>query len=112
MPVVFSPETLADLTEIRNHIGDRSPAAASRIAVQLVAACDRLEHLPERGRPGLVLGTRELPAIWPYAIVYRITAQAVRSFESGIDPRIETSDSPPRFPLSLAARSEAAMFKL
>jgi toxin ParE1/3/4 len=77
MPVVFSPDALADLTEIRTYIGERSPAAASRIAVQLVAACDRLEHLPERGRPGLVAGTRELPAIWPYVIVYRITAEAV-----------------------------------
>jgi toxin ParE1/3/4 len=77
MPVVFSPEALADLTEIRVYLGDRSPAAASRIAVQLVAACDRLEHLPERGRPGLVTGTRELPAIWPYVIVYRITFEAV-----------------------------------
>jgi toxin ParE1/3/4 len=77
MPVVFSPEALADLTAIRTFLGDRSPAAASRIAVQLVAACDRLEHLPERGRPGLVGGTRELPSIWPYVIVYRITPEAV-----------------------------------
>jgi toxin ParE1/3/4 len=77
MPVVFSLEALADLTEIRNYLGDRSPAAASRIAVQLVAACDRLEHLPERGRPGLVANTRELPTIWPYVIVYRITSDAV-----------------------------------
>jgi len=77
MPVVFSPEALADLTEIRSYIGDRSPAAASRIAIQLVAACDHLEHLPERGRPGIVAGTRELPVIWPYVIVYRITSDAV-----------------------------------
>ena len=77
MPVVFSPEALADLIEIRTYLGDLSPGAASRIAVQLVAACDRLEHLPERGRPGLVAGTRELPSIWPYVIVYRITFEAV-----------------------------------
>jgi plasmid stabilization system protein ParE len=75
MPVAFSPEALADLTEIRTYLGDRSPAAASRIAVQLVAACDRLEHLPERGRPGLVAGTRELPSVWPYVIVYRMTSE-------------------------------------
>jgi addiction module RelE/StbE family toxin len=77
MPVVFSPEALGDLTEIRAYIGEHSPAAASRIAVQLVAACDRLEHLPERGRPGLAAGTRELPIIWPYVIVYRVAADAV-----------------------------------
>jgi toxin ParE1/3/4 len=33
------------------------------VAVQIVAACDRLEYLPERGRPGLVPGTRELVAL-------------------------------------------------
>jgi toxin ParE1/3/4 len=47
------------------------------VAVALVAACDRLEHLPERGRPGLISGTRELVAIWPYVIVYRVTEHAV-----------------------------------
>ncbi len=73
MPVVFSPEALADLAAIRAYVGDRNPAAASRIAVQLVAACDRLEYLPERGRPGLVAGTREITTIWPYVIVYRIS---------------------------------------
>jgi toxin ParE1/3/4 len=35
------------------------------VIVQLVAACDRLEYLPERGRPGLMPGTRELPALMP-----------------------------------------------
>lgn len=77
MPVAFSPEGLSDLIAIRTYIGERNPAAASRIAVQLVAACDALEHLPERGRPGLVAGTREVTLIWPYVIVYRITPEAV-----------------------------------
>ncbi len=77
MPVALSPEALADLIAIRAYIGDCNPAAASRIAVQIVAACDALEHLPERGRPGLVPGTREVTLIWPYVIVYRIVPEAV-----------------------------------
>ena len=77
MPIVFSDEALEDLASIRAYIGNRSPSAASRISVALVAACDRLEHLPERGRPGLVPGTREITAVWPYEIVYRIAADAV-----------------------------------
>jgi plasmid stabilization system protein ParE len=83
MPVAFSPEALADLSEIRAYIGDRNPSAASRIAVQLVAACDALEHLPERGRPGLAPGTREVTLIWPYVIVYRITQKPSKSSVSG-----------------------------
>ncbi|WP_081432858.1 MULTISPECIES: type II toxin-antitoxin system RelE/ParE family toxin [Acidiphilium] len=75
MPVIFTAEAINDLVHIRHHIGRENPAAATRIAVQLVAACDRLEYLPERGRPGLVSGTRELTVIWPYIIVYRIVGQ-------------------------------------
>jgi toxin ParE1/3/4 len=77
MAVVLSPEAIADLGHIRDYLGDRNPAAASRVAVQLVAACDALEHLPERGRPGRVRGTREITLIWPYVIVYRIIPNAV-----------------------------------
>ena len=77
MSVVFSAEALADLTEIRAYIGQDNPFAASRIAVQLIAACDRLEYLPERGRPGLVTGTREITTVWPYVIVYRIRGEDV-----------------------------------
>jgi toxin ParE1/3/4 len=47
------------------------------MAVELVAACDRLEQFPERGRPGRRRGTRELTTIWPYVIVYRIARQRI-----------------------------------
>jgi plasmid stabilization system protein ParE len=77
MPVTLTPEALADLRHIREHIGRDNPHAATRVAVQLIAACDRLEYLPERGRRGLVPGTRELASFWPYVIVYRITPAAV-----------------------------------
>ncbi len=77
MPIVFSPQALDDLRSIRNYISLDNPHAASRVAVQLVAACDRLEWLPERGRPGRVTGTREITTIWPYIIVYRIQAGTV-----------------------------------
>ena len=77
MSLIFSREAIDDLGAIRTYIGERNPAAASRVAVQLLAACDRLEYLPERGRPGLVPGTREITSIWPYVIVYRIGSNTV-----------------------------------
>jgi plasmid stabilization system protein ParE len=77
MPVVLTADALTDLANIRSYIGERNPFAATRIAVQLIATCDRLEYLPERGRPGIVPGTREITALWPYVIVYRITPAAV-----------------------------------
>jgi plasmid stabilization system protein ParE len=36
-----------------------------------------LELFPERGRPGLVEGTRELTSVWPYVIVYRIKHETI-----------------------------------
>lgn len=78
MPVVFTRRALRDLTNIRTHIGEDSPIAASRMAVELVAACDRLELFPERGRPGLEPGTRELTTVWPYVIVYRIAGETIQ----------------------------------
>ncbi len=78
MPVTLTAPALADLVRIRNHIGQENRIAANRVAVQLLAACDRLDYLPERGRPGLVPGTRELAALWPYVIVYRVTPETVQ----------------------------------
>lgn len=75
--IVFTELAINDLRQIRAYIGDRNPAAASRVAIQIVAACDRLEYLPERGRPGLVNGTREIVSCWPYTIVYRIQISTV-----------------------------------
>jgi toxin ParE1/3/4 len=76
MPVAFAPEAVADLTSIRTYISQNDPAAVSRVAVRLVAACDSLETRPHMGRPGQVAGTRELSRR-PYLIVYRVTAGAV-----------------------------------
>ena len=77
MAVRLARAAYADLAALRRYIGQENPAAGTRIAVQLLAACDRLEHLPERGRPGRQPGTREIIALWPYVIVYRIEAADV-----------------------------------
>jgi addiction module RelE/StbE family toxin len=72
MSVVFTRRALRDLAKIHAYISKDDPNAASRVAVELVAACDRLELFPERGRPGLRRNTRELTTVWPYVIVYRV----------------------------------------
>ena len=76
MPVILSPEALADLRHIRAYIAKDNPEAASRVAARLISACDRLNFLPNRGRPGRAPGTREFP-VRPYVIVYRVTPGTV-----------------------------------
>ena len=77
MSVNFTRRALRDLANIQSHIANDSPQAASRMAVELIAACDRLEHFPERGRPGLMRGTRELTTVWPYVIVYTVSGDRI-----------------------------------
>ena len=78
MSVVLTRRALRDLANIHSYIAEENPTAASRIAVEIVAACDRLELFPERGRPGLRRNTRELTTVWPYVIVYRVVRNDVQ----------------------------------
>lgn len=63
-----------DLNEIAQYIGQDSPAAAARVVLELI---DQVESLlpahPVIGRPGRVLGTRELViGSLPYIVPYRV----------------------------------------
>lgn len=63
-----------DLDDIAEYIGQDSPAAAARVVLELI---DQAETLLSRhvglGRPGRVLGTRELVIRnLPYVIPYRV----------------------------------------
>lgn len=76
MQVTWRRQALADVARIARYIAQDNPVAAARIARALAAAADSLTRLPEKGRPGLVPGTRELSAVPPYVIVYRVERDA------------------------------------
>ncbi|HMG48979.1 MAG TPA: type II toxin-antitoxin system RelE/ParE family toxin [Inquilinus sp.] len=65
MQVAWTRSALLDLHRIRSYISEFNPWAANRVAVQLLAAADSLEHLPRRGRLGRLPGTRELTSVQP-----------------------------------------------
>jgi len=63
-----------DLDEIAKYIGQDSPAAAARVILELIEQVEAnlLAH-PAIGRPGRVLGTRELMiGALPYVVPYRV----------------------------------------
>lgn len=64
-----------DVIRLTGHIAEENPYAATRIARELLLAGDSLALFPHRGRMGLVPGTRELVAVWPYLIVYEIDGE-------------------------------------
>lgn len=72
MPVLWRTRALDDIARITRHVATDNPVAAARIARELLLAGNSLELFPLRGRPGRLAGTRELTAIRPYLLVYRV----------------------------------------
>jgi plasmid stabilization system protein ParE len=78
MKVELTRAALADLDAISAFISDDDAKAAARIGRRLLEACEGLALLSNRGKPGLIPGTREISTVRPYVIVYRETATAVQ----------------------------------
>jgi toxin ParE1/3/4 len=76
MRLIFLPDAVADLRQIRAYIAENNPEAARRVAVRLKSLITSLQTQPHLGRPGRLFGTRELvtPRIGrtAYLIVYRV----------------------------------------
>lgn len=77
---------LDDLRALRQYISQDNPQAANRMAKKIVEHVNLLSHQPSIGRPGRVLGTRELIiADTPYIAPYRVknnTIEILRVFHT------------------------------
>jgi plasmid stabilization system protein ParE len=51
MRLVYSPEAVQDLVRLRQFIAQKEPAAAARIAAELVGRIEQLLTFPEMGWP-------------------------------------------------------------
>ncbi|URK86170.1 type II toxin-antitoxin system RelE/ParE family toxin (plasmid) [Rhizobium sp. RCAM05350] len=79
MKLVWSAFALSDRDGIFTHIETDNPAAAVTVDERIAAALRRLLDFPESGRPGRVVGTRELViAGTPYVAAYTLTETTVR----------------------------------
>ena len=78
MNVVFSDDALEDPSSIRAFLAERNPRAADRIGRRLVEAAEKIGLFPNSAKPGLVEGTREITAVWPYVTVYRVAPTEVQ----------------------------------
>jgi toxin ParE1/3/4 len=58
------------------YIQQDNPTAARNVAQAVIDRIEHLATLPGLGRPGEVIGTREL-VISPYVVVYRFTEEIV-----------------------------------
>ena len=73
MKVVWSRRAIGHLVYLREHIQKDSEQNAALVATRILKAVDLLRSHPEVGRPGRIVGTRELvvPGT-PYIIPYRV----------------------------------------
>jgi toxin ParE1/3/4 len=73
MKVVWSRRAIRHLVYLREYIEKDSEQNAALVAKRILKAVDLLQSHPEMGRPGRVVGTRELvvPGT-PYLIPYRV----------------------------------------
>ncbi|MBY3095197.1 type II toxin-antitoxin system RelE/ParE family toxin [Rhizobium laguerreae] len=79
MRLVWSAFALSDRDGIFTHIEADNPIAAITVDERIVAAAHRLQDFPESGRPGRIVGTRELVVSGtPYVAAYSVTKTTVR----------------------------------
>jgi toxin ParE1/3/4 len=74
MNIKWSKEALKDLQSLHRYIAKDNPFAAEKTAMAVVMAVETILPVnPEIGRPGRVIGTRELVIKnTPYIVPYRI----------------------------------------
>ena len=73
MKVVWSRRAIRHLVYLREYIQKDSEQNAALVAKRILKASDVLQSHPEMGRPGRVVGTRELIVPdTPYIIPYRV----------------------------------------
>ena len=76
--IIFSPQAIADLTEIVRHIAQTDPITAQRIGHALIDRAAILENFPLLGSPYPQRpGVRKLVSR-PYLIFYRANAEENR----------------------------------
>ncbi len=69
--VRWSARAIRDLERHGDYIADFNPDAAARMTRRLMEAGFGLSTFPKRGAPRMD-GLRELSAVYPYVIVYRV----------------------------------------
>lgn len=78
MRVRYVPRARAQLRRIGRYIAQDSPTAAQQVVARITDAVDGLATFPTMGRPGRVIGTRELIVTGtPYVVAYRVRENAV-----------------------------------
>ena len=76
MKIVWSRRAIRHLIALRDYIAADSPHNAAAVAERILKSVELLAAQPQIGRPGRIVGTRELVIPdTPYIIPYRIRGE-------------------------------------
>jgi addiction module RelE/StbE family toxin len=77
--IIWSPEAVADLTEIRDYVARDSDAYAAALVERILSSIDRLSDFPNLGQrvPELDDDFIRQLIVDRYRVIYRVRAQAV-----------------------------------
>jgi toxin ParE1/3/4 len=76
MKIVWSRRAVKHLTAVRDYIAKENPEAARQTAAHILDSIDHLAAHPHLGRPGRLVGTRELViASTPFIVPYRVKGE-------------------------------------
>jgi plasmid stabilization system protein ParE len=76
--IIWSRRAIRHLVAVRNYIAKDSPQNAATVAARIMKSVDLLATQPHMGRPGRVMGTRELVVPdTPYVIPYRVRGESL-----------------------------------
>lgn len=82
MRITYLSLAVLDLAEIRTYLAAYNPDTAQQVGHKLRNTINKLERLPNIGKPGRVFGTRELttPRIGKtaYIVVYRVKRDEIQ----------------------------------
>lgn len=78
MIIKWLDDAIYDLQALRQYIAKDKLSAANRLAKRILNAVSLLPNQPSMGRPGRVLGTRELiVSSTPYIVPYRVKNNSI-----------------------------------
>lgn len=78
MQIQWSVNAQAQLQAAHEHVAEDNRSAAQQQSAAVVRAIEQLVHFPEMGRPGRVVGTRELVILGtPLIVAYSLQRDTV-----------------------------------
>lgn len=78
MEIIWTKKASKNLDDLEQYITQDNPIAAAKIVLKVVRTVSLLKEHPGMGKPGRIIGTRELViSATPYIVPYRVKGHQI-----------------------------------